>query len=1310
MFVTLLTMSGVLVPLTRVNALSPGDLIKVSGVSSIYYIDNNNKRYVFPNEQTYFSWYNDFSMVRTVSQSQLYSYGPPAGNVKIRPGTKLVKIRTHPNVYAVEAGGTLKLIPNESTATTLYGSSWARRVIDIPDAFFTNYNISNTNVSSNAYPQGSMVRFSGDSSVYYINSNGTASKMGQYAISANRLDQNNIIIAPYSVTRPSLSAEIYGVRSDITDVSASGGGSTPAPCSGTGCDSIGSGLNISLAANTPNSATVPDGAAGVEVAKFNFTASNDGSVTITELSIRRSGIGDASEISRVFIYEGSTRLTSGKTVMTSSNKSTFSNLSIVVGAGTTRALSVVINDKTGGGTGNHAFGIDTASDVKTNGASVNGMFPMKGNTMSFSAVSVGKIDVESSGKDYTRKVGEKNVEVGSFRIYADNTEDAKLESITLYNDDDDEVLSNLKLYRASTLLASANGSGRNFTFKLDNPYAIKNGESVSFTVRGDIGGKDNDTAKLYVKYRDDVKVKGDRYNFYLSIDVKEGGSSSNSYVEEVDSSQQENTITVEAGQLTVSDNGPSASDIAKDSDDVVLLDFSMTVYSDIIVEKSTINLSGSTNLTSNDIDDLELVCNNQVKLSWDNPSANADNSSSDNWDLLKGISNCQIRIDISNTANNSDTIVATIKDLTSSTYWTFKDSNNDDILTDIVPSGDIIGQTMSINVPSLNVSQSSSPSSGLTYVKRTSDAEVVGFVLRAGDSSDIKITSITLEANLEDSGDINSADWAEGANVREVISQVQLFDNGNSISNTKSISGTSVTFDGMDWDIPAGQTKELNVKVGISSTAPRNNNNDLISIGIPANGIEAEYGGGTSISAIGLPVNTGTTPSVYQIVTESGTLSVALAPDTPSSNLVILGKDEIPVTKIEFTANNEDMIIRKLRIKTHYFIGSTVISRDADIATSTLTQTLSNAKVTGGDGSWSYDTEYVYIDVDNNDNISAGDIRVTPRYDYIAGSVVASGNDDVATGVISEALSNARVTGADGNWNSSSEYVYISADADIGVNDTRVTARTDIDGNEYDKIRLQYTNSDDNEETKTVSLSRGVADFSGLDIFVEKDDDAVVTVLADLNAKSEGADNESVVGLVFDWNDNFRSVASNADGTGGSGKTDYSVGTADLAGQAMYAFETFPIIEFASDTPDDDYNPDTLTWIGKINVQASNGQELIFSNANNNSIIMEISANSASTYTGAITLRDQNSDILDVANVSGGRVTFDFSTKNFIVPEGSTGSLNVYADTTGVSSIRVWLSGASADNIDWGVNNSGNYNYSDIIFKSSVYGESLAAN
>ncbi len=119
---------------------SPGDLIRTPSVSSVYYCGADGRRYVFPNAQTYATWYEDFSTVSVISLEEM-SKIMLGGNVTYRPGIKLVKIQTDPHVYAVDINGRLRLMTTPAIAEKYYGADWNKKVEDIPDAFFTNYKI-----------------------------------------------------------------------------------------------------------------------------------------------------------------------------------------------------------------------------------------------------------------------------------------------------------------------------------------------------------------------------------------------------------------------------------------------------------------------------------------------------------------------------------------------------------------------------------------------------------------------------------------------------------------------------------------------------------------------------------------------------------------------------------------------------------------------------------------------------------------------------------------------------------------------------------------------------------------------------------------------------------------------------------------------------------------------------------------------------------------------------------------------------------------------------------------------------------------
>lgn len=114
-----------------------GDLIKGSS-AAIYYYGADAKRYVFPNQKTYFTWYVDFKNVKKISDEELIDI-EIGGNVTYRPGIKLIKAQSAGKVYAVDKNGTRRWLMSADVAEAIFGKEWKNKVNDIPDAFWTNY-------------------------------------------------------------------------------------------------------------------------------------------------------------------------------------------------------------------------------------------------------------------------------------------------------------------------------------------------------------------------------------------------------------------------------------------------------------------------------------------------------------------------------------------------------------------------------------------------------------------------------------------------------------------------------------------------------------------------------------------------------------------------------------------------------------------------------------------------------------------------------------------------------------------------------------------------------------------------------------------------------------------------------------------------------------------------------------------------------------------------------------------------------------------------------------------------------------------
>lgn len=109
--------------------------------SAVYYLGTDGMRHAFPNEKVFFSWYCDFSSVKTITPREMASI-PLGQNVTYRPGLRAVKFLSNPTVYIVRPGSKLSPIQSQEDAKALLGANWNRKIHDIPDTFYTDYQIS----------------------------------------------------------------------------------------------------------------------------------------------------------------------------------------------------------------------------------------------------------------------------------------------------------------------------------------------------------------------------------------------------------------------------------------------------------------------------------------------------------------------------------------------------------------------------------------------------------------------------------------------------------------------------------------------------------------------------------------------------------------------------------------------------------------------------------------------------------------------------------------------------------------------------------------------------------------------------------------------------------------------------------------------------------------------------------------------------------------------------------------------------------------------------------------------------------------
>ncbi len=161
--------------------------------ATVYFIGSDCKKYPFPDPKTYYTWYENFQTVRKVDISELDFY-TNGELISYRPGTKLV---THPDtnkVYAVEANGVLREIPNPAIARSLYGPNWQSMVQDvIIGYFFTSYTIGEP-MTANSLPDGTLVKANNDDTIYLLENGKKRPFVSKRSFERHYFRYNNVVV------------------------------------------------------------------------------------------------------------------------------------------------------------------------------------------------------------------------------------------------------------------------------------------------------------------------------------------------------------------------------------------------------------------------------------------------------------------------------------------------------------------------------------------------------------------------------------------------------------------------------------------------------------------------------------------------------------------------------------------------------------------------------------------------------------------------------------------------------------------------------------------------------------------------------------------------------------------------------------------------------------------------------------------------------------------------------------------------------------------------------------------------------------
>jgi len=902
------------------NTAVAGDLIKTASSPAVYYLDASNIRHPFGHSRDYFTWYSDFSGIKTVSTDEMvgYTLGSP---VVVRPGSRLVQFvevngdgtwstANTPAVYAVSTNGTLHKINSAADAVAMYGANWEQMINPVPNYLASNYPIGSA--LSTTYPTGTLVKATGTTQVYYVDGT-TKRPVTDAGMTANRFN------SAYVLTVSSLSG--YTDGTSVTAVESAlanpvGGAAATSTTTVTG------GLSVSLNANTPaTGAPVLGGSNGVLFSSFNVTATS-GDAVVTGMKIKRSSLGAYTDLTGVWLVVDGVRRGSVKTI----NSADEANLlfsadsqKVTIPNGTTKVFELyanIANQGTANSGDYNALGIAEMTTTST----VSGL-PVTGNALAVVTAAAPVVTIAHSTIGSTANIGDTAVEVARFKVTnGESNETAVFKGVNLKSiaptsgtkvavDDfvNFRLLDNDNNVVAGPVAMAADGYVR---FNLSSPVVIPAGTTKYewFSVTADAVAGPQHYIKLDLEDPSDLMVYGGT-NMYRS-DVTDSYTAQELQLNNAD-------LVVAVDSAT----NPKAADISENST-VTLLNAKFTAANGPVTATGMVVTLTGADMDFGATDEFEnlRVYLGDVLVSEATGSAISTNDGETSIAVtftdsfsVDGTVPVRVEIDTKDLVGSTTTsIAATITSISGAT----RDSDS----ASITPSGTAVGNAMTLVVPGYKIYRSSTPVSD-TKVLGSKDVNFLGLDIKSNNTTTVRVDKLKLQLNGWDSVD---SDFTAGQND---VQNIRLYaaDGTTLIAAGKALnSSKQVEFTGLNLNVTSNGTK-LIVKGDINSSMNdsdylASDSDGLYFIVVSSEGTAnnntysaADSAGDTIDGTAGDEVNTATAPTRITLA-DTGTLTVTLSNDTPVSAQLLAGSANNAIAQYKLVAANENVQVKKFRV------------------------------------------------------------------------------------------------------------------------------------------------------------------------------------------------------------------------------------------------------------------------------------------------------------------------------------------------------------------------------------------------------------
>lgn len=718
-------------------------------------------------------------------------------------------------------------------------------------------------------------------------------------------------------------------------------------------------LVVELSSSSPSAQTIPASVPGVPVAAFDFTASGD-EVIISSVAVHRVGIGDNADIDGLYLYDGDVRLTSKKSLNSTSNTATF-NTTVTVPAGETKTLTVRLATKATVTSGEHAFEIESVDAVTANVADgeVDGDFPVTAATMSLVNVPVGSLTMYNDGSLSAVKVGETGVNIGKFKLTNGSVEDAYLKTITLKEIgtvDEEAAFANVELYADSVKIADGVRDGRYFIFAFEEDYLIEKSKTEKFRIKADIVAEPTKLIGWKLDNTVDIESEGATYGYSLSIT----DDNFTSYY--AVTGQQ---VSIEAGAVTITENTLASDKVRKDKNDVELASFTVLINAGKDIELDAANLtlritdtdsaydevSGTdeledlfdtgafqlVNVTTGQVEDLD-VTNADLPDKDNDPDTYEDYvlSKSSLGMALEDGKSYEFRVE-ANTQNTSGNVLVSnytyaisstaIGDGTTTDGLEFRELLEDTYVQDVVPSS--ISFNTIEGISSAFTVNTITQSASYNAVIGTKGVNVYEFQIEeTAGAADLEIKELKFKDVVTDNYDEGGGDATDNKISTDQISKFELFTvdgaTETSVATQSTISSEEVTFDSLSIPVPQDSKTTFRLKTDLVKVDTSNGYTAQFAL----SGYGIEDDDNTDVYNTTIDANSDGITDVLGTVTSTRVLSIAGTgilyasannndsdSGTDRDKYIVFGDtDPGYVYTVDFLAENENILIEDFTI------------------------------------------------------------------------------------------------------------------------------------------------------------------------------------------------------------------------------------------------------------------------------------------------------------------------------------------------------------------------------------------------------------